>query len=291
MDIYDAEWYEIDIMEFGQELVDEWYGDDVSFDDGGYIVWEDTPLETWDDLDQQMDIYDAEWYEIDIMEFGQELVDEWYGDDVSFDDGGYIVWEDTPLETWDDLDQQMDIYDEFVETYEFTEEVYLVSYDEFEHDPLPFDTSEELIEDFVFHETVLVEDYEDLDTYIEFETIEELDEWYEEELAQTEEEEEEFEDELIVEIEEETLEEEVVEELEEERLAEVEEEILEEREEERKGGITATQLNVVASTIQTASDSVAGTTAGTTVRTGGWGSSTGGTTSSSSVNYGSAGNK
>ena len=100
---------------------------------------------------------DAEWYEIDIMEFGQEQVDEWYGSDVSFDSGGYIVWDDTPLETWDDLDQQMDIYDEFVETYEFTEEVYLVSYDEFEYDPLPFDTSEELIEDFIFHETVLVE--------------------------------------------------------------------------------------------------------------------------------------
>ena len=55
-------------------------------------------------------------------------------------------------------------YDEFVETYEYTEEVYLVSYDEFEHDPLPFDTSEELIEDFIFHETVLIADYEDVDT-------------------------------------------------------------------------------------------------------------------------------
>ena len=268
-----------------QDTVVTYYVEDII--DYGYVE------DTWIDDDPYADMYftDAEWYEIDIMEFGQEQVDEWYGDDVSFDNGGYIVWDDTPLETWDDLDQQMDIYDEFVETYEFTEEVYLVSYDEFEPTPLPFDTSEELLEDFVFHETVLVEDYEDLDTYIEFETIEELDEWYEEELAQTEEEEV-FEEELIVEIEEEAVEEEevfeeeAVEEIEEERLAEAEEEILEE---EKKGGITATQLNVVASTIQAASNSVAGTTAGTTVRTGGWGSSTGGTTSSSSVNYGSGG--
>ena len=113
----------------------------------------------------------------------------------------------------------------------------------------------------------MVEDYEDLDTYIEFESVEELDEWYEEELEQIEEErieeellaEEEITEEVEEALEEEIFEEEVVEELfeeiEEERLAEAEEEILEERE-ERSGGITATQLSVVASTIQTASNSV-----------------------------------
>ena len=210
----------------------------------------------------------------------------------------------------------MDVYDEFVETYEYIEDVYLVSYDEFDPTPLPFDSSEELIEDFIFHETVLVEDYEDLETYIEFETVEELDEWYEEELAQIEEEEV-FEEELVAEIEEileepeeefveEVFEEEAVEEIfeeiEEERLAEAEEEIEEEREalvaeeeeEEKKGGITAAQLNVVASTIQAASNSVSGTTAGTTARTGGWGSTSSGSSTSgyggSSSVSGSAGN-
>ena len=270
-----------------EEQFDYGYENDYGYEEE---QWES---DYWIDDDPYADMYftDAEWYEIDLQEFGQTQVDEWYGTDVAFNNEGWIEWDSSPLDTWEELDYQMDVYDEFVETYEYTEEVYLVSYDEFEPTSLPFDTTEELIEDFIFHETVLVEDYEDLDTYIEFETIEELDEWYEEELAQTEEEEV-FEEELIVEIEEEAVEEEevfeeeAVEEIEEERLAEAEEEILEE---EKKGGITATQLNVVASTIQTASNSVAGTTAGTTVRTGGWGSSTGGTTSSSSVNYGSGG--
>ena len=281
-----------------QDTVVTYYVEDII--DYGYVE------DTWIDDDPYADMYftDVEWYEIDIMEFGQEQVDEWYGTEVSFDSGGYIVWDDTPLETWDDLDQQMDIYDDFVETYEFTEEVYLVSYDEFEPNPLPFDTSEELIEEFVFHETVLVEDYENLETYIEFETIEELDEWYEEELAQLEEEEI-FEEELVAEIEErleepeeefieEVFEEEVVEEIfeeiEEERIAEAEEEILEERlaeeeKEEKKGGITAAQLNVVASTIQTASNSVSGTTAGVTSRTSGWGSSASGTAGGTSSGF------
>jgi hypothetical protein len=213
-----------------------------------------------DDPYYGMEFTDAEWYEIDLQEFGQEQVNEWYGTDVSFNDEGWIEWDSSSLETWEELEAQMDIYDEFVETYEYIEEVYLVSYNEFEPNPLPFDTSEELIEEFVFHETVLVEDYEDLETYIEFEIFEEI---------------------------------------EEERLAEAEEEVLEERlaeeeEEEKKGGITAAQLNVVASTIQAASNSVSGTTAGTTSRTGGWGStSSGGSTSGyggSSGTSGSVGN-
>ena len=29
---------------------------------------------------------DAEWYEIDLQEFGQEQVDDWYGEDVEFAD-------------------------------------------------------------------------------------------------------------------------------------------------------------------------------------------------------------
>ena len=253
-----------------QDTVATYYVEDTT--DYGYV--EDSGVD--DNPYAGMELTDQEGYESDVQEYGQEQVDESYGTDVLFEEGEYIVSDDTPLETWDDLDQQTDVYDEFVETYEFTEEVYLVSYDELEPTSLPFDSSEELIEDFVFHETVLVDD-EDLDTYIEFETLEELDEWYEEELVQIKEEEE-----LIVEIEEEILEEE-----EEEILEEREALVAEEEKEERKGGITATQLNVVASSIQVASNSVAGTTAGTTVRTEGLGSSTSGTTSSSSSNYSS----
>ena len=292
-----------------EEQFDYGYENDYGYEEE---QWES---DYWIDDDPYADMYftDAEWYEIDLQEFGQTQVDEWYGTDVAFNNEGWIEWDSSPLDTWEELDYQMDVYDEFVETYEYTEEVYLVSYDEFEPNPLPFDTSEELIEDFVFHETVLIADYEEVDTYIEFETIEELDEWYEEELVQAEEEfreellaEEEIidepEEEFIEEVFEEEVVEEIFEEIEEERLAEAEEEILEEREalvaeeeeEEKKGGITATQLNVVASTIQAASNSVSGTTAGTTARTGGWGSaSSGGSTSGyggSSGTTGSVGN-
>jgi len=263
-----------------EEQFDYGYENDYGYEEE---QWEG---DYWIDDDPYADMYftDAEWYEIDLQEFGQTQVDEWYGTDVAFNNEGWIEWDSSPLDTWEELDQQMDVYDEFVETYEYTEEVYLVSYDEFEPNPLPFDTSEELIEDFIFHETVLVEDYEDIETYIEFESIEELDEWYEEELAQLEEEEV-FEEELIVEIEEileepeEEVVEEIFEEIEEERLAEAEEEILEEREtlvaeeeeEEKKGGITATQLNVVAQTITTATNSVSNPTANI-VNTRGYGS-------------------
>ena len=283
--------------------------------DYGYTqddMWYDEEYNEWLNSDDPcyenncIDFTDADWYALDIEQFGQEQVDEWYGNDVEFSNDGFIEYGTVNEEDyWTAIDDGMDVYDLEQETTWAEEELYLVSYDEIEYDPLPFDTSEELIEDFILHETVLVEDYEDLDTYIEFESVEELDEWYEEELEQIEEER--IEEELLAEeetieeveevLEEEIFEEEVVEELfeeiEEERLAEAEEEILEERE-ERSGGITATQLSVVASTIQTATNSVSGTTARTSTRGSSWGTSAGGsnstTTSGSSVVSSTAGN-
>jgi hypothetical protein len=294
-------YYVADEFDYGYE--DE---TNYGYDEDEYYIDSciDDPSYCYDD-DPYADMYftDAEWYEIDLQEFGQEQVDEWYGIDIEFSDEGYIEYDEygySEEEYWTEIDQGMEIYDLEQEVLWIEEESYLVSYDEFEPNPLPFDTSEELIEEFVFHETVLVEDYEDLETYIEFETIEELDEWYEEELAQLEEEEI-FEEELVAEIEEileepeeefieEVFEEEVVEEIfeeiEEERLAEAEE-VLEERlaeeEEEKKGGITAAQLNVVAQTIMTATNSVSNPTA-STVNTRGYGSTS---SSVSSSGYGS----
>ena len=40
-----------------------------------------------------------------------------------------------------------------------------------------------LIEEFIFQETFLVEDYAEPNTFIELETIEELEEWFEEETS------------------------------------------------------------------------------------------------------------
>ena len=47
-------------------------------------------------------------------------------------------------EYWTAIDDGMDVYDLEQETIWAEEELYLVSYDEIEYDPLPFDTSEEL---------------------------------------------------------------------------------------------------------------------------------------------------
>jgi len=296
---------EASVAYYVQDEFDYGYEDDYSFTQED--MWYDEEYDEW--LDPYDPCYenncenmtDADWYALDIEQFGQEQVNEWYGDEVEFSNDGYIEYGTVSEEEyWTAIDDGMDVYDLEQEAIWAEEEIYLVTYDEIEYDPLPFDTSEELIEDFILHETVLTEDYEDLDTYIEFESVEELDEWYEEEREHLEEErieeellaEEESIEELEEEFEEEIFEEEVVEELfeviEEERLAEAEEEILEERE-ERRGGITATQLNVVASTIQTASNSVSGTTARTSTRTAGWGSSTSGSSGGSSGNYGSGG--
>jgi len=161
-----------------------------------------------------------------------------------------------------------DIYDVQL----FDEPEFLLSYNEFErNDIITINPSEELIEEFILQETVLIEDFEQINTFIEFETIEELDEWFEEEIREeiAEERTEEAEEELYAE--EEVFEEEVVEEIfeeieeqfaEEERVAleEREEEILEEEEteliaEERtsRSGITSTMLNVVNQSLRTAS--------------------------------------
>ena len=62
------------------------------------------------------EIGSSEWYEVDLQEFGQDQVDEWYGRDVAFTEEGWIEWDSSPLDTWDELDYQMDVYDDFMET-------------------------------------------------------------------------------------------------------------------------------------------------------------------------------
>ena len=253
---------------------------DYGYDDPFTDSCIDNPSYCYDD-DPYADMYftDAEWYEIDLQEFGQEQVDEWYGTEVVFDNEGWIEWDTSPLDTWDDLDLQMDNYDMLAEDF-YYEPSYEIEY--IDETINIFDT-EELVELYEF-DTIIREEftYEE-NNYLEFETVEELDEWYEEEMEEISELDENqqvaesSEDSLI---EEEVFEEEAVEEiyedLEEEYFAETEKEILEEEiedtemliaeeVEEKKGGITSTQLNVVANTIRAATNSVSGTTAGTTV--------------------------
>ena len=93
---------------------DDMYGYDDGFDeygqqeDNGYGFDENGMAYTQDDLwyDEEYDEYldpndpcyqnacenftDLDWYQLDIEQFGQEQVDEWYGDEPGFDDGGYL---------------------------------------------------------------------------------------------------------------------------------------------------------------------------------------------------------
>ena len=326
MEFTDEEWYEIDLAEFGQEQVDEWYGSDPEFSDEGFIDYgSQTEDEYWAVIDEGMDQYDIEqeqmfeiftdvdWYEYDVQEFGQEQVDEWYGSEVEFSDEGQIVYEETYYE---------EVYEE--QTYvEYMED----------------DSYDEIYYEDEYYETDLVNAY-DLEAEYErqyllsyneetevggsqtFNTIEELDEWYEDEYEEYEEQygeeteeeyfaeevyEEEFEEEFQEEEffaeesfeEEEFIEEEIAEELladieedfeeiEELRLVEEQEEMMVEETEvvvagarESKGGIDREQaLNVVADTVQAATNSMSGTTAGTSLQATGNTVASGGVTNS-----------
>ncbi len=176
----------------------------------------------------------------------------------------------------------------------------------------PFHQDEVLIDEFIFQETFLVEDYSEPETFIEFNSVDELEEWFEEETREHSEEREELadldepEEEFIEEIFEEEAVEEVFEAIE-ERIAEAEieeerierEEVIEEFEEifeeefqtaereEATGKSSISRdiaLRVVSSTIATATQSVSGTNAGNSVHSNGTS-----TASGNSVNMSSTG--
>jgi hypothetical protein len=207
---------------------------------------------------------DADWYALDVDQFGQEQVDDWFGAEISFDETGTVDFDTTPMDTYFDVDMIMN---------------------EGDAQQVQARQEEELLDEFLFQETFLVEDYSEPDTFIELETVDQLEEWFEEEtrmeeeLANLESPEEEF----IEEIFEEDVVEEIFEDIE-ERMAEAEiEEQLEREEapkefeenfveefqmaerEEATGKSSITRelaLSVISSAVTTAQNSISGTTAG-----------------------------
>lgn len=144
-----------------------------------------------------------------------------------------------------------------------------------------------MVEEFIFQETFLVEDYREPETFIELETIDQLEEWFEEEtrreeeIAILEEPEEEFVEEIFEEeaVEEvfEAIEERMAEaEIEEERIEReeiIEEDVFEEEfavaeRENAKGESSISReiaLKIVSATITTAKNSISGTNSGSSV--------------------------
>ena len=229
------------------------------------------------------------------------FTDSQHDDNLGFEDPVEIIeiYEEEMFPPFEEFGDNPNDYfeDPFVEEFViFYEPEPLPFIDNFSprHDE-PFHQDEVLIDEFIFQETFLVEDYSEPETFIEFNNVEELEEWFEEEtnerfeerieeeLADLDEPEEEF----IEEIFEEEVVEEVFEAIE-ERIAEAEieeerierEEIVEEFEEvfeeefqtaereEATGKSSISRdiaLRVVSSTLATATQSVSGTTAGNSI--------------------------
>ena len=294
---------EASVAYYTEEEYDYGYEDETNYgyEDEYYVdSCIDNPSYCYDDDPYYgMEFTDEEWYEIDLQEFGQEQIDEWYGTDVAFNEEGWIEWDSSPLDTWGELDMQMDIYDITIEDpYDIHHEL------EYIEEPIDVFDAEELVDLYEF-DTILREElnYEEEENYIVFETIEELDEWFEEELEEISEsdenqqvaensedgytEEEIFEEEAV---------EEIYEELEEEYIAEAEEEVtpheeeVEERIVEEEGSSISREmaLNVVAGTMQTAMNSVSGTTSGSTISATGQNSISGNTSGAGNSSFSNA---
>jgi len=236
--------------------------------DYGYTeedLWYDEEYDEW--LDPNDPCYenrcegftDADWYALDAEQFGQEQVDEWFGADISFSDDGMVEWDSTPMDSYDDVDVQMDVWD-------------------MEQDTIR--QEEMMLEEFLFQESFLVEDYREPETFVELETITQLEEWFEEETQQHEETSEEEALAIAEEPEEEFIEplfEEAAVEEREERAEAIAEDVVtgDFRPSDKEGRSFLSRkmaLSVVSSTLRTAQASVSGTMSGNSIH------ATGGTT-------------
>jgi len=235
----------------------------------------------------------------DQEQFATGIFEDDYHDDYGFEEQFTIVeiYEDEMFPPFEDFGDNLNDYfsEPMVEEIViFFEPETLQFIDEFTpHHDEPFHQDEILLEEFIFQETFLVEDYSEPETFIEFNSIDELEEWFEEEtnehfeerleerLADLDEPEEEFieeifeeeaVEEIFEEIEEmqETMEEELIAEREEEAREEILEEVVEEFEAVEtesptgKNKLMTVALNVVRAGIQTASNSYSQANGGTT---------------------------
>jgi hypothetical protein len=227
----------------------------------------------YDDYEEDMYGYTESYYEEDYY-FEEEFVytaesqgieedhyfeEELYYEETLYFEEEYILFEEEYLEPFveefDALPEEVFIPLSYIEEAPYIEELYeeillVEEYYETDYD-LP------ILEDFLlehFEHEEHIEDYieEEPIEFLEFETIEELEEWieHEEELAESVEDE-------VGELEDaETVEEEI-----QDRDENIETVVAEN--EDKKDNKRAEQLNVVANTIRAASNSVSGTTAGT----------------------------
>ena len=259
--------YMVELNEYNyyEEEFDYGYTDEDMWYDEEYDEWLDPSDPCYENNCEGFT--DEDWYELDVEQFGQDQVDEWFGTEVEFASDGMVEWETTTMESYDDVDVLMDEYDieqEQLREEELYYEEYITSdymeedaynLEELYNEPLLVDYELVALDDVYteqFEHQQLVEVYEEeLRVFLDFTSEEELEEWYEEEMEETIEE---AVDETIEEVVDETVEEAV------DEATEKNEKVVEKKEKDvEKKDKMKEQLKVVAKTMETAAKSVSNT--------------------------------
>ena len=116
---------------------------------------------------------DEQWYEIDVEEFGQEQVDEWYGEDVEFTEDGMLDWQTVEMPEAEELVAMLDSTDVYI----LDNEAGLEIFSEEAWEPV-----DEYIEEF--REEEFLEIIEDVELEALEELVEEIEEAFEEEVSE-----------------------------------------------------------------------------------------------------------
>ena len=254
--------YMVELNEYNyyEEEFDYGYTDEDMWYDEEYDEWLDPSDPCYENNCEGFT--DEDWYELDVEQFGQEQVDEWFGTEVEFSSDGTVEWETTTMDSYDDVDVLMDEYD--LEQEQLREEEYITfdyieedayNLEELYNEPLLVDYELVALDDVYteqFEHQQLVEVYEEeARVFLDFTSEEELEEWYEEEMEETVEE---AVDETVEEVVDETVEEAV------DEATEKNEKVVEKKEKDvEKKDKMKEQLKVVAKTMETAAKSVSNT--------------------------------
>ena len=262
--------YMVELNEYNyyEEEFDYGYTDEDMWYDEEYDEWLDPSDPCYENNCEGFT--DEDWYELDVEQFGQEQVDEWFGTEVEFSSDGTVEWETTTMDSYDDVDVLMDEYD--LEQEQLREEEYITfdyieedayNLEELYNEPLLVDYELVALDDVYteqFEHQQLVEVYEEeARVFLDFTSEEELEEWYEEEMEETVEE---AVDETVEEVVDETVEEAV------DEATEKNEKVVEKKEKDvEKKDKMKEQLKVVAKTMETAAKSVSNTGSSSSIST------------------------
>ena len=182
----DADWYALDIEQFGQEQVDEWYGDDPAFDEEGYLDFSEPGSEEafLVALDEAMDLYDIEQEELFQVteEVFANAMEEIY---ILEEEGGLEIMRE---EEWVPVDEFIEEFreEDFLEVLEDFEredlEEFVEEMEEIFEEEIDLEVLEELIDDEAFEELIDTEELEALLNEDPEELFEEEEELFEEEM-------------------------------------------------------------------------------------------------------------